>query len=205
MADKKDGRSTDGMRTMVVVRCRSDAIRRRPWGRPRRGARSSWTRCRGSPWGCPWLGSRPAPAPCSPAPVRVSQIKTRTSSSWPDKRKQCNGSGIFIPDPAQNFFYSGSRVKKTPGSRIQIHIIIKELKYFNPKIVSISRNPDPRSGSWFFTHFGSRIQGSKRHRIPDPQHREKGQQKLINRHSKFSRIIYIKLGVLSRGLGFLID
>ncbi len=30
----------------------------------------------------------------------------------------------------------------------------------------------PRSGSWFFTHPGSRIQGSKRHRIPDldPQH-----------------------------------
>ncbi len=28
------------------------------------------------------------------------------------------------------------------------------------------------SGSWFFTHPGSRIQGSKRHRMlnPDPQH-----------------------------------
>jgi hypothetical protein len=30
--------------------------------------------------------------------------------------------------------------------------------------------PDPASGSWFFTYPGSRIQGSKRHRIPDPQH-----------------------------------
>ncbi len=29
---------------------------------------------------------------------------------------------------------------------------------------------DPESGSWFFTHPGSRIQESKRHRIPDPQH-----------------------------------
>ncbi len=28
--------------------------------------------------------------------------------------------------------------------------------------------PDPESGSWLFTHPGSRIQGSKRHRIPDP-------------------------------------
>jgi hypothetical protein len=28
----------------------------------------------------------------------------------------------------------------------------------------------PGSGSWFFTHPGSRIQGSKRHRIPDPEH-----------------------------------
>ncbi len=30
--------------------------------------------------------------------------------------------------------------------------------------------PDPGSGSWLFTHPGSRILGSKRHRIPDPQH-----------------------------------
>ncbi len=29
---------------------------------------------------------------------------------------------------------------------------------------------DPGSRSWLFTHPGSRIQGSKRHRIPDPQH-----------------------------------
>ncbi len=28
----------------------------------------------------------------------------------------------------------------------------------------------PGSESWLFTHPGSRIQGSKRHRIPDPQH-----------------------------------
>ncbi len=28
----------------------------------------------------------------------------------------------------------------------------------------------PGSGSWFFAHPGSRIQGSKRRRIPDPQH-----------------------------------
>ncbi len=34
------------------------------------------------------------------------------------------------------------------------------------------RDVNPVSGSWFFTHPGSRIQGSKRHRIPDldPQH-----------------------------------
>jgi hypothetical protein len=33
-------------------------------------------------------------------------------------------------------------------------------------------DPDPGSGSWFFSQPGSRIQGSKRHRIPDldPQH-----------------------------------
>jgi hypothetical protein len=31
----------------------------------------------------------------------------------------------------------------------------------------------PGSGSWFFTHPGSQIQGSKRHRIPEPQHYSK--------------------------------
>ncbi len=76
---------------------------------------------------------------------------------------QCCGSGMFIPDP--NFFH--------PGSRIHI-------KVFQPqKIVSklseiwsglFIPNPDPGSGSWFFFHPGSQIQGSKRHRILDPQH-----------------------------------
>ncbi len=35
--------------------------------------------------------------------------------------------------------------------------------------ISVLRIRDvyPGSGSWFFTHLGSRIQGSKRHRIPD--------------------------------------
>jgi hypothetical protein len=54
-------------------------------------------------------------------------------------------------------------------SRIRIfpsRIRIKEFKYFNPKDCFYAL----RSGSGFFTHPGSRIQGSKRHRIPDPQH-----------------------------------
>ncbi len=65
------------------------------------------------------------------------------------------------PDP--NFYHPGSRIR------------IKEFKYFKPKkmvsklweIWSGLFVPD-RSGSWLFTHPGSRIQGSKRHRIPDP-------------------------------------
>jgi hypothetical protein len=32
------------------------------------------------------------------------------------------------------------------------------------------REVHPGSGSYFFTHLGSRIQGSKKHRIADPQH-----------------------------------
>ncbi len=46
-----------------------------------------------------------------------------------------------------------------PGSRIRIRI-------------KDDPGCHPGSGSWFFTHPGSRIQGSKEHRIPypDPQH-----------------------------------
>ena len=47
-----------------------------------------------------------------------------------------------IPDP--KFFH--------PGPSLRIYVL------FIPY------------GSWFFTHHWSRIQGSKRHRIPDPQH-----------------------------------
>ncbi len=59
-----------------------------------------------------------------------------------------------------------------PESRIQIfpsRIPIKEVKYFNPeKIFLSSRKYDPGCSSRiliFFTPSGSRIQGSKRHRI----------------------------------------
>jgi hypothetical protein len=54
-----------------------------------------------------------------------------------------------IPDP--NFFHPGSRNR------------IKEFQYFNPKSYFLSsRKYDPGCSS--------RIQGSKKHRIPDPQH-----------------------------------
>ena len=54
-----------------------------------------------------------------------------------------------------------------PGFRI------KEFKCFNPKncfyaLGNMIQDVHPGSGSWFFTHPGSRIQGSKKHRIPDP-------------------------------------
>ncbi len=78
---------------------------------------------------------------------------------------QCCGSGMFIRIPDPNFF----------PSRIRI----REFKYFNPKkwfhpLGNMIRVV--HSGSWLFTHPGSRIQGSKRHRIPDsdPQHCGRG-------------------------------
>jgi hypothetical protein len=47
---------------------------------------------------------------------------------------QCCESGMLIPDPGSEFFHPGSRVKKiqNPGSGSAS----KNLKYFNPKIVS---------------------------------------------------------------------
>jgi hypothetical protein len=64
------------------------------------------------------------------------------------------GSDFFpsrIPDPG--FF--PSRIPD-PGS----------VRKYDPGCSS--RIPDPGSGSWLFTHSWSQIQGSKRHRIPDP-------------------------------------
>jgi hypothetical protein len=65
---------------------------------------------------------------------------------------------MFISDP--NFFHPGSRIKLIPGSRIRIRI--KEFKYFNPKncyqaLGNMIQNVHRGSGSWFFTHPGSRI------------------------------------------------
>ncbi len=51
-------------------------------------------------------------------------------------RKQCCGSGMFIPGPGSECFHPGSRIQgqKDSGSRIRIRI--KEFKYLNPKNVS---------------------------------------------------------------------
>ncbi len=51
----------------------------------------------------------------------------------------------------------------------------KNLSSFYPKncfwaLDNMIRDVHPGSGSWIFTHTGSWIQGSKMHRIPDPQH-----------------------------------
>jgi hypothetical protein len=91
---------------------------------------------------------------------------------------QCCGSGMFIPDPGSDFFPSQIPDPNCfrPGSRIPI----KEFKYFNPKEWFLSsrkydpgcssRIPDPDPDFLPIPDPGSLIQGSKRHRIPDPQH-----------------------------------
>ncbi len=74
---------------------------------------------------------------------------------------QCCGSGKFNPNSNLSI--------PDPGSRSAS----KNLSIFNPKncclaLGNMIRDVHPESGSWVFTHRGSRIQGSKRHRIPNP-------------------------------------
>ncbi len=72
---------------------------------------------------------------------------------------QCGGSGMFIPDPT--FFHPGSRIRTVsipdPGSLSSILTPKKAKKWFLSSINMIR-----------VVHPGSRIQGSKRHSIPDP-------------------------------------
>ncbi len=94
---------------------------------------------------------------------------------------QCCGSGMFIPDPGSDFFPSRIRTVSIPdpgsaSKNLSILTPKKPKKWFlssrkyDPGCSS--RISDPGSGCWLSTHPGSRIQGSKRHRIPapDPQH-----------------------------------
>jgi hypothetical protein len=81
---------------------------------------------------------------------------------------QCCRSGMFIPDPGSKYFTS--RIKKIPDQKNPGSASAsKNLSMLTPKFFQSSRKYDPGSGSWFFTHPGSRIQASKRQRIPDPQ------------------------------------
>ncbi len=91
---------------------------------------------------------------------------------------QRGGSGSGSCNTANKFLKIVPRVAD-PGclSRIRYfpsRIRIKEFKHFNPKncfyaLGNMIRVAHPGSGYWFFTHPESLIQGSKRHRIPDPE------------------------------------
>jgi hypothetical protein len=99
---------------------------------------------------------------------------------------QCCGSGMFIlnprsriPDPT--FFHPGSRIDLSPFRIPDPESASKNLSILNPqkikKIVLSSRKYDPSCSSRIpdldadflpIPDPGSWIQGSKRHRIPDP-------------------------------------
>ncbi len=61
--------------------------------------------------------------------------------------------------------YDGAPVVQLPN-RCPWVLLLPGSEFFPSRI----RVVHPGSRSWFFTHPGSQIQGSKRHRIPDPQH-----------------------------------
>ena len=100
----------------------------------------------------------------------LSRILNPESERFPS-RSQDTGSKFFpswIPDPRFEFF---------PSQVLDPGCISKNLSILTKKMVTQlseiwSRfsipDPDPGSGSWLFTYPRSRIQGSKRQRIPDP-------------------------------------
>jgi hypothetical protein len=75
--------------------------------------------------------------------------------------------------PGSEFFLSriqGQRIRipdSDPHQRITVILTQKKISKLSENMI---RDVHPGSGSWFFTHTGSRIQGSKRPRIPEPQH-----------------------------------
>jgi hypothetical protein len=74
---------------------------------------------------------------------------------------------MFIPDPESDFFHPGSRVKKIPDPRNESEFLA--LNIFPKLSEKFSGMFIPDTGSGFVP---SLIQGSKKHRIPnpDPQH-----------------------------------
>jgi hypothetical protein len=88
---------------------------------------------------------------------------------------------MFIPDLDPNFIHPGiqdpgSKRFPVPGSGSESALKTdpdpnphQRFKYFNPKICFSALGKMIRIRDLDFYH-GSRIQGSKRHRIPDPQH-----------------------------------
>jgi hypothetical protein len=77
------------------------------------------------------------------------------NKSFNTKQHWISSAGTRIPGP--NFLHPGSRIR------------IKKFKYFNPKKWFLSsRKYDPGCSSRILNFLPIRIQGSKRHQIPDP-------------------------------------
>ncbi len=71
-------------------------------------------------------------------------------------------SNTSVADPGSEFF--PSRIPEMHQSILTQESVFKLSEIWSGLFI-----PDPGFGSWFFTHPGSRIHGSERHRIPDPQ------------------------------------
>jgi hypothetical protein len=98
------------------------------------------------------------------------QDKTITDQSKKTRevgQRQCCGSRMFIPYPGSKFF--PSRIPDPPSKNLSI--LTQKIDSKKKKALgNIIRVVHPGSGSGFF--YPTRIQGSKKHRIPelDPQH-----------------------------------
>ncbi len=125
----------------------------------RRGSNASsrvcWTwRPASGPPTCQRAPPSPSPSPTSTRPIpTISRFASRELCTV------SRGSGMFFPDPT--FFHPGSASKNSS-------ILTKKNGF--QALENMIRVVHPGSGCWLFTHPGSRIQGPKRHRIPDPEH-----------------------------------
>ncbi len=134
-----------------------------------------------------------AAAPLVAAPVVAAPVVA--ASKWPadfvlrcstvpssTKGIQCYryGSGMFIQDP--NFFYPGSRIQSQKDSRSAS----KNFSIYPQKLVSkLSEiwSGMLQSGIGILYFHPSRIQKSKRHRIPDPDPQH-GHERMIKKQNK---------------------
>jgi hypothetical protein len=81
---------------------------------------------------------------------------------------QCCGSGMFIPDPGSEVFPSRIRIFSIPDfESASNYLSILTQTWF---LSSWKYDPSCSYRIRILILYPSRIQGSKRHRIPDPQH-----------------------------------
>jgi hypothetical protein len=139
--------------------------------------RRSWPAC----WegGCWWAtASTTTSASCSSEAATSTHTPTGSSGTWrscaqPGASRQVSVlifvSAHSVGDPCSSVLRIRD-VYPDPGS--QFFSSRKNLGIFTPKIVSKLSENDPSCSSririLIFTYTGSQIQGSKRHRIPDP-------------------------------------
>jgi hypothetical protein len=101
---------------------------------------------------------------------RISLISGRRSFEklkQPRSYIQCCGSGMLIPDP--NFFHPRSRVKIAPNTVSELAKKVFLTQRVFTKLSEYGMIPVVHRGYIFFSiSSGSRIQGSKKHWIPDP-------------------------------------
>ncbi len=147
-----------------------------PGGREERGVGGCWqcpgAGCRGAGGLGGWSTRPPGLTPCFHLPTTNTVLRLRIRDVYPGCRIQT----FSIPDPVSEFFHPGSRIRIFPSRIPYPNFSIPDpgsaSSILTQKIVSklseiwsglFILDPDPE-------FLPSRFQGSKRHRITDPQH-----------------------------------